>query len=287
VRDNLLGGPMKAYRAKHGIVAVEQWSGDVAADYLRWLQHELRRDSATVKKQRSQLRSFGLFCETTYRVVDAGGGRLPTLRISDVTDFARAGEPPFTFGEAARLLESASTPRDRLAVALLLYTGMRPGELVALEEQHIRLDGVPPVVEVSGGAHNRLAATSPARFRDVPLTIGQTTLPQLVRSHLEDPRRPADASHLLLSSHRDASGGYAPLTLNGLRQVLEALGEATGIKSNAYRFRHTWCTWCADAGLQMLHMQQLLGHTSSQMVAYYYRGTTSQTAVDAAARIRF
>ena len=69
--------------------------------------------------------------------------------------------------------------------------------------------------------------------------------------------------------------------------MLEALGESTGIKSNAYRFRHTFCTWCADAGMQMLHMQQLLGHASSQMVARYYEGRSSQTAVEAASRLRF
>lgn len=287
VRDNLLGGPMKAYLAAHDIVAVEQWSGDAAADYLVWLQEELRRDSATIKKQRSQLRSFGRFCEETYRVADAAGGQLTTLRVSTVTDFATSGWPPLTFAEAERLLTAAPASRDRVAVALLLYTGMRPSELVELREQNLLLDQTPPLVEVHRSARDPVAPERPAGSRQVPLTIGQSSLPRLLRAHLADPKRPVDANYLLLSGHRRPTGGHAPLTVNGLRQMLEGLGDATGIKCNAYRFRDTFCTWCAAAGMPMQHMQQLLGHASSRMVARYYRGKTSHEVLDAAARIRF
>lgn len=287
VRDNLLGGPLNAYRSAHNIVAIEQWSGDAAADYLHWLQQDLRRDSATIKKQRSQLRSFGRFCEKTYRVAEASGGRLTTLEVSPDSDFAGSREPPLTFGEAERLLEAASTTRDRLAVAMLLYTGMRPGELVGLQEQNIRLDRTPPLVQVRGSARDPSASEGAAAFREIPLTIGQSALPRLVRAHLADPPRPVNAHYLLLSGHRRPSGDYAPLTVNGLRQMLEALGVTTGIKCNALRFRDTFCTWCADAGMPMLYMQQLLGHASSRMVSRYYRGKTSRAMLDAAARIRF
>jgi integrase len=39
--------------------------------------------------------------------------------------------------------------------------------------------------------------------------------------------------------------------------------------------------------MHMLHLQQLLGHASNDMVAYYYRGRTSEAVLQAAARIRF
>lgn len=287
VRDNLLGGPLTAYRAAHDIVAIEQWSGDAAAHYLRWLQQDLRRDSATINKQRSQLRSFGRFCEKTYRIAEASGGRLATLKVSADTDFARSTELPLTFGEADRLLEAASTPRDRLAVAMLLYTGMRPRELVGLHEQNIRLDRTLPLVQVRGNARDPSAPEGAAEFREIPLTIGQNSLPRLVRAHLADPQRPVKASYLLLSGHRRPSGDYEPLTVNGLRQMLEALGDAIGIKCNALRLRDTFCTWCADAGMPMQHLQQLIGHRSSRMVSRYYRGKTSRAVLDAAARTRF
>lgn len=287
VRDNLLGGPMNAYRAAHKIVAIEQWSGDAAADYLRWLQYELRRDSATVKKQRSQLRSFGVFCEERFRVVGAAGGELTGLPISAETDYATTQSPPFTPDEAQRLLKAAPTLRDVVAVALLLYTGMRPGELVALQTREVHLDRTPPVVEIRGSVLGRSGGRGAATVRDVPLTIGQSSLPRLMQSHLADPSRPARASHVLLSSQRLPSGRYPPLTVNGLRQMLDALRDGTGIKCNAYRFRETFCTWCAGAGMPMEDLQLLLGLTKSTMVARYYPSTIRQAVLDAASRIRF
>jgi integrase len=287
VRNNLLGGPLREFRRLHGVTTVDDWNGDLAAEYLQWLQHDLRRDSATIKKVRGQLRSFGAFCDEHLKTLHAGGGALTGLRVSPATDYERPKDPPLTHTEADRLLKAATTGRDRLAIAMLLYTGMRPSELLALGEQHISLDRIPPVVAIRGSVHDPTPTKSQVGFRDVPLTIGQDLLPRLLRVHLADAARPVGAPRLFLSLRKDHHGGSQPLTMEGLKSMLAKLGEATGIRCNAYRFRHTFCTWCADAGIQMQHLQQLLGLASSDMVAYYYRGKTSQAVLEAAARIRF
>lgn len=287
VLDNLLGSPLTAFRSEHGIATVAEWTGDLAAGYLRWLQNDLRRDSATVKKVRGQLRSFGAFCAQEFHTADAAGGALATLRVSKVTDFDRPKEPPLTHDEADVLMNAAPTDRDRLAIAMLLFTGMRPSELLALDERHVHLERKPPVVEVRGSVHHAAPSTSGAGIRDVPLTIGQTALPKLIRAHLVDSGRPATVSRLFLSKRSRASGGWAALTLEGLRAMLFDLGHETGIRCHAFRLRHTFCTWCADAGMEMVHLQQLLGHATSDTVAQYYQGRTSQSVVEAAARVRF
>jgi len=287
LRNNLLGGPLTAFRRQRSIDAVADWNGDLAAAYLHWLQDDLRRDSATIKKVRGQLRSFGAYCDEHFGTEHAAAGALTTLRVSPATDYERRRDPALTQGEAERLLKAASTSRDRLMVAMLLYTGMRPSELLALDEQHIRLDRTPPVVVIRGSVHNPDATKTQAGFRDVPLTVGQNILPRWIRAYLSDPNRPVGASRLFLSLRNDQHGRSQPLTLEGLKSMLATLGETTGIRCNAYRFRHTFCTWCADAGMHMLHLQQLLGHASSDMVAYYYRGKTSEAVLQAAARVRF
>ncbi len=287
IRHNLLGTPLTGFRRERGIEAVASWNGDLAAEYLRWLQVDLRRDSATIKKVRGQLRSFGAFCDEHFGTNQAAGGALTTLRVSPATDYERRRDPALTQGEAERLLKAALTGRDRLIVAMLLYTGMRPSELLALEEQHIRLDRTPPIVEIRGTVHDPDATKTQAGFRDVPLTVGQSILPRLLRAHLTDTARPVGEGRLFLSLRNDHFGRAQPLTMEGLKSMLAKLGEATGIRCNAYRFRHTFCTWCADAGMHMLHLQQLLGHASSDMVAYYYRGKTSEAVLQAAARVRF
>src|SRR5205807_6866723 len=118
--------------------------------------------------------------------------------------------------------------RDRLIVAMLLYTGMRPSELLALDEQHIRLDRNPPVVEIRGSVHDPDATKSQAGFRDVPLTVGQTLLPRLIRAHLTDPHRPTTAARVFLCLRSDRSGRAQPLRLEGLRSMLGRLGESPG-----------------------------------------------------------
>ncbi|MFN2582343.1 MAG: tyrosine-type recombinase/integrase [Candidatus Dormibacteria bacterium] len=286
VRDNLLGSPLNAFRAKHGITAIDEWKGDDAAAYLRWLQMDLRRDSATVKKVRGQLRSFGAFCDKEFGTAHAAGGALATFTVSTVADFDRPKERPLTHAEARVLLKAAPTLRDRLAIAMLLYTGMRPSELLALEEAGIHLDWVPPVVEVRGSVHDADSAGAKTESRDVPLTIGQTTLVKLIRMHLADPERPP-VRGLIFLSKRGARRTWQPLSLDGLRAMLADVGVETGIKCNAYRLRHTFCTWCATAGMAMSLLQQLLGLKNADMVAPYYRGKKDQGAVEVAARLRF
>lgn len=285
-RYNLTGGRLTAWREAQGIRAAEDWTAVLAAEYLAWYQDDIGADSATVKKLQTQLRQFGAFCERQFGNREATGPALEDLRISSASDHPRVKQSPLTHTEATRLLEQASTQRDRLIVATLLYTGLRPSELVALEESHIRLDSSPQVVEVRGTAHSKYQTKTEPGYRDVPLTIGQDLLPGLLREHLTDPSRPLSRYQVFLSSRRHL-GTAAPLTIAGVSLMLQALGRATGIHCNPHRFRHTFCTWCADAGMPMLHLQQVLGLASSEMVADYYRGRTSATMLNGAARIRF
>ncbi|MBV8446345.1 MAG: site-specific integrase, partial [Candidatus Dormibacteraeota bacterium] len=284
VLDNLLGGPLSAFRSGRDITSVKHWNGDLAAGYLRWLQDELRRDSATIKKVRSQLRSFGVFCHERLNAQSIAGTALAEFDVSTEADYERRTDRPLNHAEVDTLTAAARTARDHLAMAMLLYTGMRPGELIALDISSIRLDTAPPVVELRGAAH---AGANAKAERDIPLTIGQTFLPKLLRTHLADPARSAGASRLLLSHRSDARGVRRPLTLNGLRAMLFDLGVQTGIRCNAYRLRHTFCTWCAGSGLPMTHLQQLLGHATSDGIEQYYRGRGARSALEDAARLRF
>jgi integrase len=286
-RYNLLGGRLTSWREARGIRTAEEWTAPVAAEYLAWYQHDMGADSDTVKKVRTQLRQFAGFCARRFGDREATGPALENLRISSAQDQELVNMPALTQSEAATILQKASSPRDRVIVAMLLYTGTRPSELVALEETHIRLDGTPPLVEIRGTAYGKHETKTQAGYRDIPLTIGQDLLPRLLREHLSDPSRPKSSYHLFLSNRRDRRGNATPLTIAGVNLMLQTLGRATGIHCNPRRFRHTFCTWCAEAGMPMPDLQKLVGHKESEMVAHYYRGRTSEDALMAAARIRF
>jgi integrase len=286
-RYNLTGGRLTAWRAARGIRTAEEWTAEAAAEYLAWYQQDMGADSDTVKKVRTQLRQFAGFCARRFGNREATGPALENLNISSAHDQERVKEPALTRAEATTLLQKAPTPRDCLIVAMLLYTGMRPSELVALDESHIRLERTPPVVEIRGTAYNKHEAKTQAGYRDIPLNIGQSVLPRLLREHLTDPSRPGSNYQLFLSSRRDHRGSATRLTIAGVSLMLQTLGRTTGIHCNPHRFRHTFCTWCADAGMDILSLQQLVGHKKSELIAHYYHGRTSEAALFAAARIRF
>ena len=286
VLDNLLGSPLTSFRAQRGIQSVQDWNGDHAAEYLSRLQKDLRRDSATVKKVLGQLRSFGEFCDAAFHTSNAASLSLATMQVSSDADFERERLAPFTRVEMETLQAAARTDRDRLAMAMLLYTGVRPSELVALEEEHVHLERKHPVIEVRASALNARGTTATSA-RDVPLTIGQAVLPEMIREHLADSRRPPRATKVYLSRRSDAHGDWQPLTLGGLRAMLFDLGRETGIRCNAYRFRHTFCTWCTEGGMEMDHLRRILGLRKLDMIAAYYPRDTNQAAVAAASRVRF
>ncbi len=142
-RYNLTGGRLTAWRKARGIRTAAEWTAAVAAEYLAWYQDDMGANSDTVKKVQTQLRQFGAFCTRQLGNREAIGPALQDIKISGAHDQKRVKQPPLTQAEAAALLEKASTQRDRLIVAMLLYTGLRPSELIVLEESHIRLDRTP------------------------------------------------------------------------------------------------------------------------------------------------
>jgi integrase len=286
-RYNLLGGRLTAWREARGIGTAEAWTASVAAEYLDWYQHDIGADSDTIKKFRTQLRQFAGFCARKFDNRQAAGPALDDLKISPVHDRKPAKEIALTRAEANTLLQKASPRRDSLIVAMLLYTGIRPSELVALDENNIRLESTPPVVEIRGTAYGKHETKKEAGYRDIPLTIGQSVLPRLLREHLDDRSRPKENYELFLSSRRDARGAATRLTITGVNLMLQTLGRTTGIHCNPHRFRHTFCTWCADAGIEILTLQKLTGHERTEMLARYYRGRSSEDALFAAAQIRF
>jgi integrase len=286
-RYNLLGGRLTAWRDARGIGTAEEWTASVAAEYLDWYQHDIGADSDTIKKFRTQLRQFAGFCARTFDNRDATGPALDDLKISPVTDRKPTKEIALTRAEGSTLLQRASPQRDSLIVAMLLYTGIRPNELVALDENNIRLESTPPVVEIRGTAYGKYETKKQAGYRDIPLTIGQSVLPRLLREHLDDRSRPKENYELFLSSRRDKRGNATRLTVTGVNLMLQTLGRTNGIHCNPHRFRHTFCTWCADAGVEILTLQKLVGHERTDMLARYYRGRSSDDALFAAAQIRF
>jgi site-specific recombinase XerD len=70
-----------------------------------------------------------------------------------------------------------------------------------------------------------------------------------------------------------------------ITNLLKELGEKTGIKCNAHSFRRTFTTESVRNGMNLFHVQSLLGHSSLTMTRIYAEQVNSEDAIKAVVRI--
>ncbi|HUZ70963.1 MAG TPA: site-specific integrase [Candidatus Saccharimonadales bacterium] len=108
-------------------------------------------------------------------------------------------------------------------------------------------------------ARSRKCSPGNHRFSD--------TLQHYVRNE-----RPADAKdrHLFLTTRRDrVTGDFGPLEAQGIKMLLRRVGQTTGIRVHAYRFRNTFGVRAVAAGVDSVVLQRALGHATPAMVNRY------------------
>lgn len=207
-----------------------------AANYFRWL------------------RTFFLFC------VAEGYLEESPLRTMRPPSFQQDQVEPFTEEQIRELIaatkRSRQPKRDLALLLLLLDTGARAAEVCGLRlgdfdmhERTIRVLG-------KGNVHRTLHLTA-------------RTTRAIVDYLRTDGAREEDAP--LFVSVGGHSAGDA-LTVNGLRQVVERLGDLSGIEGvrcSPHTFRHTFAVEFLRNGGDPLTLQSLYGHTSLEMTRKY------------------
>ena len=151
----------------------------------------------------------------------------------------------FTEEEAGALVDAAPSYPTRMAFRIMLKTGLRVSEALALRRVDLRLDQHPPIIVV--------AADSPGnkgrRGREVPVPA------DLVES-LRD----------LASSH--SKNHYQPmlnLSRQRIGQVMKDAAREVGIdpaRAHPHAFRHTYGRNCVLRGVPIPVLQKWLGHSS-------------------------
>lgn len=160
--------------------------------------------------------------------------------------------------------------RNLLIVGLMLFAGLRRGEVVRLRHGDINLDqGVIHIVKGKGrnGGKDR-PAYMPAQLR------------QLVREYLAERRRAGWTEPSLFF----APGRKAPLGSTGITRLFRRISRESGVSVHPHALRHTFVTLCALRGVPSRVIQVLAGHASLNMVEHYSH-VVSQEARNAAERI--
>lgn len=198
--------------------------------------------------------------EARWRVAGERTGMLAhTARRSKNRSSLRLREPrrlpvALSQADAADLLGSFRTWRDRAIAGLMLYCGLRSAEVLALDVGDVDI----------GGRWLRVIGKG-QRERRVPL---DADVASVIQVYLLAERPESDSARLFLVAKGPNRG--QPLSAAGLRTIFRYHRDLTGISGgHPHALRHTFGTALAEAGVDLAVMQALLGHAHVDTTARY------------------
>lgn len=158
--------------------------------------------------------------------------------------------PVLTADEVSTILVSCKSPRDKAIILLMVDTGLRRSEVIALNWSDLDFGtGLAQVKRGKGG-----------KARSV--VIGATCRRALLayRRTLE---KITDTAPLLQTQTGTRFTG------NGFMQIFKRLRKLTGIYISPHSLRRTFVILSLRSGMDVLHLQALLGHSTLAMVEHY------------------
>lgn len=156
--------------------------------------------------------------------------------------------------------------RVQLAALIMLYAGLRRGEVMALTSQDITEDEiiVNKAIRFDGNKPIIVAPKTAAGVRHVPIL-------SILRPYLENaPQR------ILASARGEIMTDTA--FKRGWDSYLHALSLAAGhpVSIQPHDLRHTYCTMLRDAGVDMKQAMIWLGHSDEKMILHVYDHVTDR-----------
>jgi integrase/recombinase XerD len=156
--------------------------------------------------------------------------------------------------EVVALVGSLRTWRDRAIAGLMVFCGLRSGEVLSLDVTDVDI----------GGRWLRVCGKG-SKERRVPLDVD---VAGVIQTYLLAERPETQTSRLFVVAKGPTRG--QPLTPAGLRTIFRYHRTAAGVPDgHPHALRHTFGTALAEAGVDLAVMQALLGHAHIDTTARY------------------
>lgn len=161
--------------------------------------------------------------------------------------------PAFTEHDVKQLLAAATNSRDKTIVLFLLDSGCRASEFLALDGGDIDAKTGTVRIRLGKGRKDRSAY------------LGNRTRRALLRYYLDRGGQPGEHDPVWTN---ERSGER--LTDSGLRQLLERLGKRASVEHcHPHTFRRTFALWSLRNGMNLYHLQRLMGHADISVLRQY------------------
>jgi integrase/recombinase XerC len=228
------------------------------ADLRRHLREDRRQAVSTVNRCLVTLRRYvGFLAET---------GVIESSPCEGIKELRRVVGAPKAVerSKVRKLLREATVRHDYRGLAILsilLYCGLRVGELAALELSDLDLS--------DRGGSLRVRDGKGSKERTVPLPAEARTA---TRRYL-DARPRAESRRLFIGR------GGQPLGTDGVRYIVKKYGLAAGLNLHPHQLRHTMATeYLTATENDLVGLAQVLGHESIQTTSRYTRRTFDSLA---------
>lgn len=165
--------------------------------------------------------------------------------------------------------------KDRIPLAILLYTGVRRGEALGLRWENLDWK--------RGVIHIEQAVT----FLNNQPVLGETKSDAGIRTVPFDERLME-----ILRPYRQISGfivgdGITPMTERTFTRMWQRIGRTIDLHgATPHTFRHTYITLAASSGIDVKTLQSIAGHSDIKMTMERYAHKRDEKIVEAGARIR-
>jgi site-specific recombinase XerD len=236
------------------------------ADFRRHLREDRRQAASTINRALVTLRRYFDFL-AKIKMIESNPAE-------GVKELRRVMGPPKAIerSKVRKLLREATVRNDHrglAAMSIMLYSGLRVGEVAALELADIDLGDRGGSVRVRNGKGGK--------ERTVPLPVEAR---KAIRKYL-DARPPVRSARFLIGR------GMEPLGTDGIRYMVRKYGISAGIDLHPHALRHTMATEYLSANANdLVGLAQLLGHESVETTSRYTKRDES-TLFTASERICF
>jgi len=173
---------------------------------------------------------------------------------------------------ARRSTNSLINRRDTMMISLLLFCGIRKGELISLKVNDIDLIKAELTIR---------AETSKSKKTRV-LKIHPTLLLH-IKDYLKERTFYGRKTEMLIVTALKDEG----LTRHGLKHWVKGLIKKSGVQFHLHQFRHTFACKLCEADVNVFKVQKMMGHTDIAMTMRYARSLKTEDMADEIGKISF